>query len=85
MDNPKASRSKRKRNVIDVDKATASVDTADIRNQALTHKKAKKAKKTAAVNHELANTVSDSEDIDEDGSTPQQTLPSLSLLQTQLG
>jgi hypothetical protein len=77
MNNPKASSPKRKRNVIDVDKATAPVDTADIRNQALTHKKAKKAKKTAAVNHELANTVSDSEDIDEDGSTPQQTLPSL--------
>jgi len=74
MNNPKASSSKRKRDMIDVDKATASVDTADIRNQALTHKK---AKKTAAVNYELDNTVSDSEDIDEDGSTPQQTLPSL--------
>ncbi|RYN32867.1 hypothetical protein AA0112_g6086 [Alternaria arborescens] len=59
MNNPKTSSSKRKRDMIDVDKATASVDTAGIRNQALTHKKAKKAKKTAAVNHELANTVSD--------------------------
>ncbi|RYO42752.1 hypothetical protein AA0111_g399 [Alternaria arborescens] len=59
MNNPKTSSSKRKRDMIDVDKATASVDTAGIRNQTLTHKKAKKAKKTAAVNHELANTVSD--------------------------